>query len=210
MNKITFTFLVLVGIGQSYAQPSFGIKAGVNRNAVTLKSTPFLPMRLYQPNLGFHFGGFARINLGDKFSFNPELLFVQRGAHKNPDGLFGALQPSVGGRINLNYIELPLLLAFNPINFLSFEIGPSGSMKVSAKETSSKGKIDVSDQFDKSFDAGINAGIKVNLSNKISIVGRYYHGLRSVIRFENIYPNDPPATSANKTLQVGIHYLLTE
>jgi hypothetical protein len=78
---------------------------------------------------------------------------------------------------------------------------------LSAKEISDNEKKDVSDQFDESFDFGINAGMKFNLSSKISMIGRYYHGLRSVRNFPEVKPDTSPS-SAIKTFQFSIHYLL--
>ncbi len=206
-NKL-IVFLLLFYATNTFGQISFGITGGVNRNDVIVTNAPFLPTSLYRPNTGYHLGVFTRIQLS-KFSFNPELLFVQRGCNSSTY-LFGSiLQPISDTRINLNYIELPLLFTFFSAKWFSIEAGPNASMKLSAKEISDNGKKDVSDWFNKPYDFGINGGIRASLGSKISIVGRYYHGLRSILQFPNISPNTFPSSSS-KTFQLSLHYLLRE
>ncbi len=205
MGKFAVTFLILICVSQSYSQTLFGLKGGINYNEIVIENAPSLPLRLYQPNIGFHVGIFTRIRIS-KFYFNPELLFVQRGCNSSAY-LFGSLQPATDTRINLNYIELPLLLTFFRFKLLSLEAGTNTSIKLSAKEISDNGKKDVSDRFNKPFDFGISGGIRAIIGQKISIAGRYYHGLLSVLQFPLTAPNTFP-TSSSKTIQFSLHYLL--
>jgi hypothetical protein len=159
--------------------------------------------------MGFHAGVFTRIRIA-KFFVNPELLFVQRGCNSSTY-LFGSIQlgpsqPATDTRINLNYIELPLLITLFRFKLISFEAGPNTSVKLSAKEISDNGRKDVSDRFNKPFDFGISGGIKAIIGQKISIAGRYYHGLGSVIQFPPTSPYTFPMSSS-KTIQFSLHYL---
>ncbi len=205
MSKFTITFLVFICVSQSYSQTLFGIKGGVNYNDIVIENAPFLPISLYRPNIGFHVGVFTHIRIS-QLSLNPELLFVQRGCNSS-EYLFGSLQPATDTRINLNYIELPLMFTLFRFNLLSLEAGPNASIKLSVKEISDNGKKDVSDRFNKPFDFGISVGIKAIIGQKISIAGRYYHGLGSVLQFPSTAPNTFP-TSSSKTIQLSLHHLL--
>ena len=178
MSKILIVaYFLLIWATNSRGQTLFGLKAGLNRNEIVVENAPFLPLLLYRPNIGFHAGMFA-ILPSSKFSFNPELLFVQRGANSHIY-LQGSLQPATDSRINLNYIELPLLFSLFRHKAISFETGPNVSMRLSAKEISDNGKTNVSNRFNKLFDFGINLGITVNIGSGISMVARYCNFLRS-------------------------------
>jgi len=205
MSKFAVIFLILICASQSFSQTLFGIKGGVNYNDIVIENAPFLPISLYRPNIGFHVGVFTRIRIVNLY-VNPELLFVQRGCNSS-SFIFGAIQPATDTRINLNYIELPLLVTLFRFKLISLEAGPNTSVKLSAKEISDNGRKDVSDRFNKPFDFGISGGIKAIIGQKISIAGRYYHGLGTVLQFPLVAPNTYP-TSSSRNIQFSLHYLL--
>jgi hypothetical protein len=205
VSKFAITLLILSCATYSYSQTYFGIKAGVNYNDITVRNAPFLPLSAYRPNIGFHVGVFTQIRIS-RFYFNPEVLFVQRGCNSSAY-LTGSVQSPADTRINLNYIELPVLFTFFHFKSLSLEAGPNTSIKLSAKEISDNGKNDVSDRFIKPFDFGINCGIKAIIGPKILMTCRYYHGLVSVLQFPLTAPNTFPV-STSKTIQFSLHYLL--
>jgi hypothetical protein len=191
MKLIIVTLIVLATLKFGYAQPVFGVKCGVNLNDVVVENAPFLPIHLYERNVGFNIGVFTQFNLIEKLALNTELQFIQKGA--NSDDI----------RINLNYLELPLLVSFTPIKMLSVEAGPGISYLISAN--AQHGTPNASDVFDKPFDFGLTAGIKIHATDKISIVCKYYYGLSSVRDFVNIYIDTTP-TSANRNWQFGMSY----
>jgi hypothetical protein len=205
MSKFAITFLVLICVSKCYSQTLFGIKGGVNYNDIVIENAPFLPISLYRPNIGFHVGVFTHIRISNLY-FNPELLFIQRGCNSS-EYLFGSIKPGADTRINLNYIELPLMFTLFRFKLLSLEAGPNTSIKLSAKEISDNRKKDVSDRFYKPFDFGISGGIRAIIGQKISIAGRYYHGLGSVLQFPLVAPNTYP-TGSSKNIQFSLHYLL--
>lgn len=72
---------------------------------------------------GFVGGGFLSIPILDVFSFQPELLFSQKG--------FKATGRLLGADYNIsrttNYLSLPLLAGFTPIKFVTILAGPQYS-----------------------------------------------------------------------------------
>jgi hypothetical protein len=191
--KFTFAVFVVITTLSSCHSQHFGVKGGINLNKISFEGAPSQPVQLYQNNVGFHVGVFSRYTLVERLTISPELQFIQKGADSGNE------------RINLNYLELPVVFSFAPLRVLSLEAGPSISYLVSAK-TSNPSARDVISPFDKPFDFGLNAGVRINLTNKISITGRYYYGLSSVRSFPQTLPDTNP-TCTNRNFQMGISYL---
>lgn len=121
-KRLVLVLLALVGTLSTYAQVSFGIKAGYNNSSVSGEGSEFTK-RLS----GFHAGGIADISLAENFSLQPQLLFIIKGAKS------AAYKETIAGvefevpeqKLSLNYLELP-------VNFLyKHEVG-AGSIFVGA------------------------------------------------------------------------------
>jgi len=204
-NRILILSLLLALGISCYGQASFGIKGGLNFNDIVIKNAPFLPIRTYTPSLGFHFGVISKLELTKKIAFRPELLFVQRGANtsKNEAG------EEVDVRINLNYLELPLLLSFTPARVISLDVGPNLALKISANGKTSHDKTNMNDAFNKLLDVGMSAGMTFHLSDNLSVISRYYYGLFSPNTFQGYSSTTgSPPTSSNRNLQIGFGYVL--
>jgi hypothetical protein len=203
--------LMLTFLANSYSQVPIGIKAGLNLNDIVIKNAPFLPIRTYTPSLGFHIGVTTTFNLSNKLTFNPDLLFIQKGANTSfgDDQILGSLSVvnTVDGRVNLNYLELPLLLSFTPTKLISFDLGPNLGLRISAKGKTDSSKSDIRDVFNKPFDFGVSGGLKLNLTKKISIISRYYYGLISPMKFQAT-SSTPSPSGSNRSLLLGMSYLL--
>lgn len=121
-KQVVLVLLALAGTLSTYAQVSFGIKAGYNSSAVSGDGSEFTK-RLS----GFHAGGIADISLAENFSLQPQLLFITKGA-KAPaynETIAGVEIKMPEQKITLNYLELP-------VNFLyKHEVG-AGSIFVGA------------------------------------------------------------------------------
>jgi len=190
---IIVTLVVLTTLEFGYTQPVFGIRGGINLNDIVMDGAPALPKHLYENNIGFHISVLSQFSLFKQLSICPELQFIQKGANSGDN------------RINLNYLELPIIISFAPLKILSVEAGPSMAYLLSAKESPNDGTPDVSDVFDQPFDFGLTGGIKINATDKISIICRYYHGLNTIRSF----PLTSPATnqtSVNQNFQFGMSY----
>ena len=203
MKKSILTYIIATISLCSYGQISFGLKAGLNINSLGASSSVVADN--YKSNLGFHFGVYGQVKLNDRLFFIPELQFNQRGASTNSS-------TNTNGRINLNYIDFPILFSYQPIKKISIDLGPNLSYKLSAVATSGSSSNNVDNLFDKNFDIGVSTGVRFNVTDKISIIGRYYYAISSVteITYADINNNKTQVTLANRTLQFGISYKLLD
>jgi hypothetical protein len=201
MKKQFLICAILACTHTAYGQFSFGIKAGANLNSINASS--LIGGDFYKSSVAFHFGVFGQLRLKEKFFFIPELQFTQRGstfrASQNPDV-----------RINLNYIELPILFSYQLVKKINIDIGPNISLKTSAVATDGKTASNVDNLYDKNIDFGISAGLRVNISDRIAIIGRYYYGISPIteILYADANNNQTKITLANRSLQFGLSYKL--
>lgn len=100
-------------------------------------------------------GVFGNYAFNSRNWFQAEINFIQRGSYKAPKDEDNTLYS-----LNLNYIEVPLLYKIMPRgNHFIFEIGPSVSYLISAKEKSEIGEITTNPAFKKTgldIQGGIN------------------------------------------------------
>jgi len=164
--------IVTFGFSNSYAQDiKFGVKAGGNIATLTgdvedLKS-----------KFSFHIGGVAEIPITDKLSFQPELLYSSQGAEYDEGLDFGGI--SANSKINLDYINVPLMAKYYVIENLGVEFGPLVGFLISAEEDYDGETVDVKDDL-KSIDFGLAAGANYELDFGLNFGLRYNLGLADI------------------------------
>jgi hypothetical protein len=201
MKKILLAVPFLLISVYSFGQFSLGVKAGLNVNDVIIKDAPWGADGM-KANIGFHVGVYGKLAISKKFSFIPELQFSQRG-YKSTSAT------SSDARVNLNYLELPLLLSYSPVEFLNIDLGPNFAYKLSAVSKSDGTSRNIDNIFEEDLDVGITGGLRFNVSEKISIVGRYYYGISSLYEISlRDVDNNPleTVTVHNRNVQVGLSY----
>ena len=122
-------------------------------------------------------GVFVTVRLNDLVAFQPEALFVAKGA------TVASSAASYSLKFDARYLEIPLFARFGrsnrPIYFLA---GPYVGFQLSAKGTETVGgrseTRDVGDQL-KSVDAGVSVGVGASF-NRFLIEGRWSEGLMDV------------------------------
>jgi hypothetical protein len=167
---LAFLFTVLATAG-AYAQSfHLGVEAGTN--VAKLGGQSF--NNKYQA--GFMAGVYGELNLNSMWGVQPELIFSQTVATTNDN--FNQLFPGVGvsdQKFQLNYVELPLLLAFRPVPELTILLGPQfGYLANQTKGLLANDK----DAFTK-YDMSILFGGQLNLG-KVKIGARYVGQLNDV------------------------------
>jgi hypothetical protein len=171
---------------------SFGVIGGVNFSTLSGDD-----ISGNQSKVGFTIGGFLRKSLSASWVFQSELLYVAKGTEMIVNG--------VTGKVNLNYLELPLLVRgfAGPATALRpfLELGPALSLKTGCTVSAQNGSITQAASCSnfgevKSFDAGliVGAGFETALGNSTVGVGvRYNFGLLDI---------RTGSTATNRNLQV--------
>ncbi|MGZ3901627.1 MAG: porin family protein [Bacteroidia bacterium] len=120
-----------------------GIKGGANySNVYDSHGDAFRT----DPKLGFAAGAFLAIPIGRYLGIQPEILYSQKG--------FKATGNLLGSSYNLtrtsNYVDIPLLFAFKPSEFITVLAGPQYSYLVSQKNQfkNATTSIDQETEFD--------------------------------------------------------------
>jgi len=180
--------LTLAVAGAAQAQSArFGVKAGASLTTLTGDDVEGAKNKF-----GFNGGVMANFALNDMFSIQPEVLYSMKGA-KVDDGN--------DGRINLNYIDVPVLAKISTGETgLFFELGPQVGFLASAKAKNNSISDDVKDSF-KTVDFGYAAGLGFQAASG-PMVGLRYNGA-----FTNSYKSiaglDPKARNSAFQLYVG-------
>jgi hypothetical protein len=117
----------------------FGLKIGANySNVYDTEGESFNA----DPKAGLAAGAFVVIPLGTYLGLQPELLFSQRGFH--------ATGTILGGNYSmtrtLSYLDVPLLFAFKPSEFVSLVAGPQYSYLVNQKDVFDNGVTSIEEE----------------------------------------------------------------
>ncbi|MGY5847540.1 porin family protein [Salegentibacter sp. HM20] len=194
---ICILFLWISG-GMLAQEISFGAKGGVNfanfggddADEINTESLT-----------GFHLGLLALWKFSEKFAFQPEVLYSSQGAKVSEsffDEDFGNMNVDV--KLKLDYISVPLMLKFFPIEGLSLELGPQLSFLVDSEaEADVQGEnfsVDIKDETN-SFDFSGAVGLSYNLPMGLFFQGRYIMGFTDVYEDSDI---------RNRVLQLSIGY----
>jgi len=174
--------------GQSVARPAprFGLMAGVSIASLSGDDTEDLDSRT-----GFVAGGTLTLPLTALVSFQPELLYAQKGAKASESGF--------SATIKLDYIEVPLLLRVDVPTTGStvrphFYAGPAVAFKARCDLEASGSGIDASQSCSdaaaeddgedvKSVDAGLvlGGGLGFDLGRqRLNVGARYNLGLLNI------------------------------
>ena len=196
MKKISLLSLaIILSISiHSYAQNSnleFGIKAGENYS----KFTPNFEVDgreygEYQRKAGFYLGGFLNKRISEKLYFQPELHFALR----RTDFLIKGVEitgPDVGRavldfetNITESVLAVPLILRYYFTGVFFVDAGPQAGYIIDRKEElendpfEQPGNPGPTTEYDfDNFDLGLILGAGYNLTEDLSINGRYILGI---------------------------------
>lgn len=129
--------------------------------------------------VGFLGGAFATYSIVNTFGITGKILYSQKGADFN------------GSKLNLNYIEVPLIGRFFLVKEGAFRpnlfLGPSFGFLTGASSKIGDGDWEKIDNYDASFngfDFGVTGGIGLNYEiateTRLLLDARYTHGLSDV------------------------------
>ena len=168
---VSVILLANAGIAQDLRlKPHFGPKIGLNlSNVYDTQGDGFDA----DPKIGLATGVFLSLPIGPLVGFHPELLFSQKGFRVS--GSF--LGSDYTFTRTLNYIDIPLLLAYKPTEMFTVVAGPQYSYLISSKDVIKSSPMDI--VIDHEFDSDnlrkstlcILTGFDVNL-NRVVIGAR--------------------------------------
>jgi len=191
----------------------YGIKAGYTISTLTTE-IHFIDAT---PNSGFIVGGYTKIPLGGRMSFQPELLIAQKGYHffheklTLPIHYFEKLDSPFLYIVDrershrLTYLSLPLNLMYSTSKGMGFLVGVEPSFLIhelrSDKYTGMKNvTITNTEKEHEPFDFGLVLGVNIQ-RDKFNFDIRYVQGLMQAREFWDY-------SSINSTVQMTLGYRL--
>lgn len=158
---IAFVFLSTTSFSQSKeCNCSIGIKMGVNFSSITDASG-------LSNRTGYQAGFFAGVKFNDFTGIQADLLYSQQGAEYQSD------------KIDLNYINIPVLFKYYFIRGLNIQAGPQFGFVIDDNIE------DIEDFYDdiveaEKFDLTGVVGVGYDLFTRIKIEARYNFGLTEI------------------------------
>lgn len=148
MKKLFFAAFLLAGTFFVNAQETkFGVKAGVDIATVKVK---VLGTTASASETGFFVGGFANIGVSEKFSVQPELLYV--------------------AITDFNFLSVPILAKYSIAEKIGLVAGPSLNYFLDAEEDKLKLNIDFGGMYDITEEIDINLKYSLGMGD-VSVSG---------------------------------------
>jgi hypothetical protein len=177
----------------------YGLKAGLNVSDVVITNYINADAESdYQMKTGVHGGFYGDVNITEKISLAAELMYSNKGV-------------KAADRINLHYINIPLLTLYHITDKFLAELGPELGYLLMARSRHGN----VGNTWNNKLDVGLDAGIRIIISDKLMSGLRYYAGFSSVIdSIDESGTNNVPSEEAikyqNRVLQLSLYYNLGE
>ena len=166
-------FLSLVMSGSFAQRLKVGIKAGTDIKKLSGKSFDD------QFSYGYHAGAFAEIKITEKLGIQPEVYFSQ--VNIDTSSSFSSIYDFKDiSKVQLKYINIPLLLSFKPNKFVALQVGPQYGILMDKGNTVLQNGQDAF----KKGDFSIIAGLQLHFS-KVRLYGRYMVGLSDINDIDN-------------------------
>ncbi|QSE96757.1 porin family protein [Fulvivirga lutea] len=171
----TITFLIIAINSQAQNPIGIGLKGGYGSFSqdYQFKQPPGTVFAAgpddYSYNV-YHFGAFSLIPLSKRFTFQPELLYSEKGSY---------IKSAPLANFQLHYIDLPLLMR---INFGAFSIYSGPQFGFLAKAENGLGD-DIKDGF-KNTSISIVYGFQVDFGFGLIIGGRFDKGVSDISNVE--------------------------
>lgn len=206
-----FTISLLVSASTNlFAQVEAGLKAGVNFTNFSYTDdldfstitgedvgNEFTSLSEAEFRTGFHFGAYALLDIG-AISLQPELLYSQKGVTN---------YSPAGEELVLNYFSIPVLIGFQPFDFVHLQVGPEFSFLMSNKL-----KLDGQDDREienwyATSDIGAALGVSFDWPGPGLLSVRYVHGLGGVLE-NDVVSGTQSFNNRNRTIQASIAFPL--
>jgi opacity protein-like surface antigen len=214
-HLFSFAFLLLSVAAVAQSKVSYGIRAGVTNAGIDGEAVKSFENLLGNVNgavagrnkTGFYGGGFVSIPLSEKVSLEPGISYTQRGYELRGNiGLKEMDIISATSRLNLGYIELPVLVRAN-FKGLQLFAGPQVGYLAAANLHTRAGALgfnfindrrNVKGQFNE-LDASLTGGVGYQFGNGLRVEAAYDHGFSRMISGSNV-------EAYNRTVKLGLGF----
>lgn len=161
---------------------NFGVKAGLNLSTWSYDDASLRP--------GFHAGGFATVQFSRMFAVQPEVMYSMEGAAwEGKLDAFGFSLANAKVTSTVHKLNVPVMLQFTPISMLTIEAGPQFGFNLAVShhiKSNIAGIVETEEDMDvdkenyNTFEMGIAAGLKLNLTRNMAIGARYVYGISPI------------------------------
>lgn len=169
MRKIGLIIVALSFVAAPlYSQVGFslGVKGGINLSTINGDS----PEDIYDTRTGFNAGAFVNLKI-QRFGIQPEIMFSSQGSKLNIN--------STDLTDKFNYVNVPILIKFYPVEFLSLQAGPQFGFLLSADREGDPNFGDIESIY-KDSDVSLALGVGIELPFGLNLEGRYNVGLSNI------------------------------
>lgn len=197
-RKTLLLAIALAATTQLFAQKkvSPGIRAGVNVTTLSNIDADF--------KADFYAGGILSLNLGQRYTLQPELIYTRQGASNVTFVDEESGEPTGQENVTIQYLSLGVINKFYFVDGFHGLIGPSLDMKIGNNFP----RIDFDDDEYGGVDLGISLGLGYTLPIGLTFEGRFKTGMLDA--FNNDYFlgmfDDPDEISLNRVFQLGVSY----
>jgi hypothetical protein len=120
---------------------------------------------------GLVFGGSSNFKINDKFSFQPEILWLQKGSKADT---FDVFDPNAFYKWRLNYVSIPVLLNYQIQQRFTLQAGITADYLIDAKVDAGNGFYDRTDELQK-LDLNYTGGFEYKIGDNFSANARYQY-----------------------------------
>lgn|SRR5690606_2432572 len=197
-RKVLVLIVATVAATQLFAQKrvSPGIRAGVNIATLSNINADF--------KTDFYAGGILSLNLGQRYTLQPELIYTRQGASNVTFVNEDSDEPTGPENVTIQYLSLGVINKFYFVDGFHGLIGPSLDMKIGKNFP----RFDFDDDDYGGVDLGLSLGLGYTLPIGLTVEGRFKTGMLDA--FNNDYFlglfDDPDDISLNRVFQLGLSY----
>lgn len=178
LSKIIFSLAIIIGLAPTLSAQSedtqVGLRAGLNFHGMSGADT--------KGDIGIAFGIWGHKKLNNWLGWQAELLYLEQGGARNVD----VLGFDVTAEFNIDYITLPIMATFHPLDFLSLQAGiqPGFAIKKETLTSSLFSGPQVGELEDiNSFEAAMLFGLNVKVpywNGNWGFTAQYRRGLTNI------------------------------
>ena len=230
MKKSAFlvaSLLATAAVSSAQAQDiRLGFRAGANYSNLAGNINN---QDTYNNKIGFLGGVMLNVPVTSDgfFSVQPEVLYSQKGFENKPTEysrtlpLLGTRTEKREGKVNYNYLDVPVLLKINAGGFIA-EAGPQYSYLLSSNNetkttVTTNGKSETSSAQNKNDVSGLNrnelgylAGVGYQAENGLSLNLRYTGAFSDFVKSDNgTYFNGDLKNGRHSAFQLSLGYLIS-